>query len=201
MAPETVGKNSAHPTRQRSPKLTYRVARVLSNGFSEALGFAFNPAVFGTNEDGDLAFNVGLTDGSLLSANVVYITGGGIPGDYNGDGSVDAADYTVWRDTFGAMGADLPADGNGDMVVDSLDYDLVAGELREHDRGSQCRSSRRARARCATDSRNCRHVVHSGLPRSELAVGFEVATRDLQARCWFPGSRARRSAAGGGGSP
>jgi hypothetical protein len=49
------------------------------------------------------------------------------PGDYNGDGIVDAADYTVWRDTAGQTGANLAADGTGpggtpDGVVDALDY-------------------------------------------------------------------------------
>jgi hypothetical protein len=44
------------------------------------------------------------------------------PGDYTGDGLVDAADYTVWRDTMGQMGTDLAADGNGDDKVDAADY-------------------------------------------------------------------------------
>ncbi|WP_197524718.1 SdrD B-like domain-containing protein [Botrimarina hoheduenensis] len=45
------------------------------------------------------------------------------PGDYNGDGSVNAADYTVWRDSLdGGVPGDLRADGNGDGVVDALDY-------------------------------------------------------------------------------
>lgn len=40
--------------------------------------------------------------------------------DFNGDGVVDAADYTVWRD---ALGTDLAAaDANGDGTVDDLDY-------------------------------------------------------------------------------
>lgn len=47
-----------------------------------------------------------------------------IQGDYNGDNVVDAADYAVWRNTFGDIGSGLPADGNGDLVVDQDDYDL-----------------------------------------------------------------------------
>jgi hypothetical protein len=46
------------------------------------------------------------------------------PGDYSGDGVVDAADYTVWRDTLGQMGTGLAADGNGDNKVDSADYTI-----------------------------------------------------------------------------
>jgi GH35 family endo-1,4-beta-xylanase len=43
------------------------------------------------------------------------------PGDYNGNGVVDAADYTVWRDTLGST-TDLRADGNGNFMVDEDDY-------------------------------------------------------------------------------
>ncbi len=44
-----------------------------------------------------------------------------IPGDYNDDGVVDAADYTVWRDTRSLRG-DYSADHNGNGVVDDGDY-------------------------------------------------------------------------------
>jgi MYXO-CTERM domain-containing protein len=43
-------------------------------------------------------------------------------GDYNNDGVLNAADYTVWRDTLGATGGQLAADGNGSRVVDAADY-------------------------------------------------------------------------------
>lgn len=43
-------------------------------------------------------------------------------GDYNADGVVDAADYTVWRDTLNQSGANLAADGDGDELVDADDY-------------------------------------------------------------------------------
>ncbi|TWT48995.1 hypothetical protein [Botrimarina hoheduenensis] len=45
-----------------------------------------------------------------------------LAGDYNADGVVDAADYTVWRDTQGQAGLGLPADSNFDGVVDLIDY-------------------------------------------------------------------------------
>ncbi|MEO1498741.1 MAG: hypothetical protein AAFV43_16470 [Planctomycetota bacterium] len=44
------------------------------------------------------------------------------PADYNFDGAIDLADYTVWRDTVGT--SDLRADGNLDGVIDELDYDV-----------------------------------------------------------------------------
>lgn len=44
-----------------------------------------------------------------------------IPGDYNFDGVVDAADYTVWRQDLNST-TDLSADGNNSGQVDPLDY-------------------------------------------------------------------------------
>jgi hypothetical protein len=41
-----------------------------------------------------------------------------VPGDYNGNGTVDAADYVLWRK------GDLAADSNGDTVVDQADYNF-----------------------------------------------------------------------------
>ena len=43
------------------------------------------------------------------------------PGDYNGDGPVDANDFAVWRSTFGST-TDASADGNSDGTVDARDY-------------------------------------------------------------------------------
>jgi hypothetical protein len=44
----------------------------------------------------------------------------GVSGDYNGDGLVNQADYSVWRAAFGT--SNLAADGNQDGVVDAADY-------------------------------------------------------------------------------
>ena len=45
-----------------------------------------------------------------------------LTGDYNGNGVVDAPDYTVWRDSLGQMGSGLAADGNGDNKIDAADF-------------------------------------------------------------------------------
>ena len=47
-----------------------------------------------------------------------------LPGDYNHNGTVDAADYAAWRAMFGQAGVGLAADGNGNGVVDAADYVL-----------------------------------------------------------------------------
>jgi hypothetical protein len=43
-------------------------------------------------------------------------------GDYNHNGIVDAADYTLWRNSFGQSGPALSADGDGNLVIDDNDY-------------------------------------------------------------------------------
>jgi hypothetical protein len=52
------------------------------------------------------------------------------PGDYNGNHSVDAADYVIWRKT---RDTDVPqysgADGNGSSRVDDADYDVWRGNF------------------------------------------------------------------------
>jgi hypothetical protein len=46
-----------------------------------------------------------------------------LPGDYNADGQVDAADYVVWRKGYGESVPNWSgADGNGDGVVDDDDF-------------------------------------------------------------------------------
>jgi hypothetical protein len=56
---------------------------------------------------------------------VALFASAGLPGDYNGNGVVDAADYTVWRDH---LGTNFDLAGNGDEmgpsggVVDQADY-------------------------------------------------------------------------------
>lgn len=44
-----------------------------------------------------------------------------LAGDYNGDGVVDAADYTVYQDSFGST-VDLAADGDNSGEIDAGDY-------------------------------------------------------------------------------
>jgi hypothetical protein len=43
-------------------------------------------------------------------------------GDYNDNGIVDAADYTVWRNTLGESGFALSGDGDASQIVDAADY-------------------------------------------------------------------------------
>ncbi|WP_228714458.1 autotransporter-associated beta strand repeat-containing protein [Posidoniimonas corsicana] len=49
----------------------------------------------------------------------------GLAGDFNADGVVDAADYSVWRDNLGALDEDsLSGNGSNSGGVDAADYEL-----------------------------------------------------------------------------
>jgi hypothetical protein len=48
----------------------------------------------------------------------------GLAGDYNGNGTVDSADYVVWRKTLDQTGPNLAADGNSNGRVDAADFDF-----------------------------------------------------------------------------
>ena len=73
--------------------------------------------------ENDVAGWIDNTNGQICfwSYTVTGILSEGVAGDYNGNGTVDAGDYTVWRDTRGSK-SDLRADGNGNGFVDSGDY-------------------------------------------------------------------------------
>ena len=87
-------------------------ASVLDGGFIDAF---INDALF--NATGATGHNRTWYDGLGYAAVTMPV-----PGDYNADGFVDAADYVVWRNALGSN--DPMADGNNDGVVDGEDYDL-----------------------------------------------------------------------------
>jgi PEP-CTERM motif len=63
-----------------------------------------------------------LQDG--YSGMVTTLTGFHPVGDFNQNLTTDAADYTIWRDTFGQSGAALAADADNDGMITQADYDL-----------------------------------------------------------------------------
>jgi hypothetical protein len=75
---------------------------------------------------GDVRFSTyfgSFTAGQVLIDNVRLLSNLPLAGDFNGDDVVNAADYTVWRDTLGKESAPYEgADGNGDGVVTAADY-------------------------------------------------------------------------------
>jgi cytochrome c peroxidase len=76
-----------------------------------------------TQKDQLLAYLNTLTDTAFLTDVRFSNPFVDLPGDYDGSGTVDANDYSVWRQYYGDTSV-LMADGNGDQVVDAADYIL-----------------------------------------------------------------------------
>ncbi|TWT78239.1 CotH protein [Posidoniimonas polymericola] len=68
-----------------------------------------------------------LTNGVWSALNVAEFTAVSLPGDYDGDLAVTAADLLVWKQDYGSTSS--PADGNGDGRVDAADYTIWRDNL------------------------------------------------------------------------
>jgi hypothetical protein len=102
------------------PFITSGSGEYLSNQFLPGLGGITNLGGPG-GEGGEPLFDAREFAGDQFIA----IPGPPLPGDYNQNGRVDAADYTVWRNTLGGF-TDLRANGDNSGasagVVDEADY-------------------------------------------------------------------------------
>jgi hypothetical protein len=84
----------------------------------------------------DLVFN-GMSENFALyffdtqvGGAVEYAPAPALTGDYNGDGSINAADYTLWRSTYGStVPVAAGADGNADGLVNAADYTVWRDNL------------------------------------------------------------------------
>jgi hypothetical protein len=61
---------------------------------------------------------------ALRLTQITPVAGPAVSGDYNKNGTVDAADYSLWRKTYGSVGSNLAADGFPDGFIDEYDYDV-----------------------------------------------------------------------------
>ncbi|MEX0642554.1 MAG: PEP-CTERM sorting domain-containing protein [Pirellulales bacterium] len=81
------------PTASDLSELNLTSSTMFSEGNTRSLGTGYIP---GAPEDAGLTFNYNLAGGATVVGLVEYVSGG-LDGDYNGDGTVDAADYVIWR--------------------------------------------------------------------------------------------------------
>jgi hypothetical protein len=103
----------------RLGELTLLGSKLLpANGQPVPIGAPIDPAMLGSAADLVLEYHV--AGESTLRGGVIVATSLAPPsldGDYNGDGVVDAVDYTVWRNNLGdATEADINHNGDGDGV-------------------------------------------------------------------------------------
>jgi hypothetical protein len=98
-------------------ELNLQSSTMMAPGFVVDLGQSFQ-----AGSARDLQFYYGLPDGTLQRGVVQYISEL-LVGDYNDNGTVDAADYAVWRKT---LNQNVPngtgADGDGNGIVQQADY-------------------------------------------------------------------------------
>jgi autotransporter-associated beta strand protein len=100
---------------------------VLDGGYQPALGTQFLVIIASSVTDNGLTLTGANADEfeANFYGNSLILTSlfAGLEGDYNEDGIVDAADYTLWRDTRGEnVLAGSGADGNRDGMVNQADY-------------------------------------------------------------------------------
>ena len=108
------------------------------SSFSPAGGDSFNILDF-TGHTGTFTsvtlppLSGGLTwdTSQLYTTGIISVVGPHVVGDYNGNGIVDAADYTVWRDSLGSTGS-LAADGDASGVIDVGDYGVWKANFGSH---------------------------------------------------------------------
>ena len=82
------------------------LALSLNAGFTPTAGQSFDLFDWGTRSGSFAAIQLPAVNGLFWDTSLLYVSGivklaTTIPGDFNSDGTVDAADYTVWRDGLG----------------------------------------------------------------------------------------------------
>ena len=122
---------SAYDQILSSGALTFDGTLTLSliNGFTPSAGQSFNLFDWSSASGTFASLNLptltsGLTwnTSQLYSSGVLSVLSAGIPGDYNNNGTVDAADYAVWRKSLG-QNITLANDTTPGMVTQA-DYDV-----------------------------------------------------------------------------
>ena len=94
--------------------------------FTPSAGDSFDILDWGTIGGTFAAMNLPTVAGLAWDTSLLYTTGelslaaAGLTGDYNQNDIVDAADYTVWRDTLGST-TNLTADGDNSSLIDAGD--------------------------------------------------------------------------------
>jgi hypothetical protein len=104
-----------------APNTSLSLGNLWNNGIhTEDVGFVIRKAAGPTNRTYD--------------QNVVYINAlpGGVPGDYNNNGIVDAADYTTWRDHLGQTFALQNRDSTASGAISQADYTFWKNHFGQH---------------------------------------------------------------------
>lgn len=102
----------------------------LINGFVPAVGQSFEILTAAGGVDGTFdSVNLPALAGGLYlnlayAPTAVTISVAGLLGDFNHNGTVDSADFVLWRKTLGQAGSALAADANNSGTIDQGDYNI-----------------------------------------------------------------------------
>ena len=121
------GGNNQGPSRASNPAIDAALL-VASAGEGKIAGHFDRNTFFNLNGAGT---NINRFDNRQYALNLFgWLVGAfePLPGDYDGSGLVDQADYATWKTAFGATGQQ-PADGNGDGTVNLADYTIWRDNL------------------------------------------------------------------------
>jgi hypothetical protein len=115
------------PTTGEVSELFLLGASAIAADGTRSLGQLFDPNVFGKRQDGDLEFFFGIQGSDDLVPGVVtYFAPAPLLGDYNDDGTVNAADYTVYRNCKSGLGGCVSLPAGTDDTPGSVDVDDFA---------------------------------------------------------------------------
>lgn len=107
------------------PTMTHALAPI-----SPALNLGSNPAGLTSDQRGAAFSRTAGAAPDIGAYEVQTASSAALPGDYNGNHAVDAADYVLWRKTLGtAVEAFTGADGDGDGSVAAADHEVWRGNF------------------------------------------------------------------------
>jgi hypothetical protein len=114
-----IGFSSTPSVGQQFTLLNY--GGVLTGAFDAFDDLVNSPAGVNTVK---LSLNYGAGSGSAIVVTVDSISSPSVPGDFNGDGSVNATDLTTWKNNFpiAAGATTLQGDADADADVDGADF-------------------------------------------------------------------------------
>jgi len=120
---------------------------------SPAINEGGNPSALANDQRGSAFARVVGVQADIGAVELQTVIGPALPGDYNDDGAVNAADYVTWRRTMGAQVTEYSgADGSGDGTINPADYTVWRENFGETSSGTGGAALERVEAASALEA-------------------------------------------------